>query len=384
MATKARARTRPARPRHLLEWTASAPSGSPLKVDRDAGVIYGVKVLGRLSRNGHGYPGASGGTEYTRRCMESALPMYEGVDVLVSHKTDPADRRRGREEDALGQLRNARLGDDGIRADLHYLKSHGMAERVVEDVERGLGVFGLSHDASSAAERFDDGAKRLVVESLAAVRSVDLVRKPASNRNLWESHAVKKTFRELLEALELTPTRNKWRKRLLEDDALAGPMDAPMDAPEEGDDGVDAGIKKAAMAIIDDDSKDAMQKLADLKTLLMAHEKITGEAEPEDPPADDAASDPTKTESVKPDAEVAALKHKLAVRDLCEAAGVKADKPLLESLEVLPLDTARRLVEREKARGGSPRSSGFGGGRKPAGPAKTTGDFVASVTSDDD
>jgi uncharacterized membrane protein YgcG len=96
-----------------------------------------------------------------------------------------------------------------------------------------------------------------------------------------------------------------------------------------------------------------------------AHDKLSGSDEPEAPDTstdtDSTGSDTGKTESVK-DKELAATKHKLAVRELADELGVRGDKVLLETAEKLPdLTAARKLLEREKARGGSPRSSGFGG-----------------------
>ena len=74
------------------------------------------------------------------------------------------------------------------------------------------------------------------------------------------------------------------------------------------------------------------------------------------------------------------LKHQLAVRDLCEAAGVKADRALIETLEELPLDKARKLIEREKARPAStPRSSGFSGSGGNSKPAEDVKSFVAAI-----
>lgn len=398
-ACKTRLRTTPTWTRRpLLEWSAATSSGSPLKIDRERGVIEGVKVLGRVSRNSHGLREAVNGTEYTRACMEAALPLYEGCDVLVDH-SGPSQKDRS-SADVFGQLRNVRLAEDGIRADLHYLKSHELADRVCEDVERGLGVFGLSHDASAARERFDRGTKRLVIESLAAVRSVDLVRKPASNRNLWESEepTVPTTLRNLLEALKLTPARDVWRRRLLEDNppsmdaSMDAPMDSPADAGSNPEDALWAGFQAAIGKILDQyksgelDAKAAGKQVMDY---LKTHDKLMGSSEPaapaqaDAPVQEDASCNTSKTDANKSEAEKenAKLRHRLAVRELCEAAGVKPDKVLLESLEAVPEATARKLIEREKARGGSPRSSSIqsGGGSGNFKPAADGSEFAKRI-----
>ena len=365
-------------------------AGSPLKVDRERGVIENVKVLGFHSRNSHGLREAVNGTEYTRKCMEGALPLYEGADVLVDHEVSKRARGTG---DVFGQLRGARLAEDGIRADLHYLKSHPLAERICEDVERSLGVYGLSHDARAGRERFDPASKRLVIESLNAVMSVDLVRKPASNANLWEGQQpMSTTLRQLLEDRrpKLSKPRRKWADRLLEDDMMAPAMDAPAEVADGGDeeDALWSGFQAAIQKVMDSykagecDAKEAGKKIADW---IKAHDKLTGNEEPEEPvkeEADDAGkkSDEDKTESVK---ELAAAKHKLAVRELADDLGIRGDKTLLETAEKLPdLAAARKLFEREKARGGSPRSSGFTSGGNGAGNGKAPADakeFASSI-----
>ncbi|HEY1192106.1 MAG TPA: hypothetical protein VGE74_31045, partial [Gemmata sp.] len=290
----------PARPgRALLEWSAAAPSGAPLTVDRERRVIEGVRVLGRFSRNRHGLAKAENGTEYTPACMRAALPLYEDVDVLADHdtlggKTAGLQQRRTHRgvEYVIGALRNVRLEGTGdrecVRADLHYFDTHPITPRLLEDVERALGRFGLSHDASAGSERFDAASKRLVIESLATVRSVDLVCKPATNRNLWESETVGTNLREMLDERrpKLSKNRRKWADRLLEDDAMAPSMDAPVDAPATGTDPDDAlwtGFMAAIQAIAESykagdlSAKDAGKKVTDY---LKAHDSLTGDSEP--------------------------------------------------------------------------------------------------------
>lgn len=366
----AAAKPKPRTPRQLLEWSA----GAARKVDRARKVIEGVRVLGRYSRNSHGYPGAENGTEYTPECMEKALPLYEGADVLWGH--EEGRRPNGGTDDVAGVLRNARVEGDGdsmcIRADLHYFDSHPRTPRLLEDAERpDLSRFGLSHDARAGRERFDRAARRLVIESLSAVKSVDLVRKPATNRNLFEEQRpVSTTLRTLLESRlpKLSKPRRAWARTLLEDD-MAPAMDAPVEGADDSSDPDSmlwSGFKSAIMAILDGDGS-AEEKAKKIAKYLKAHDKLTSGSEP-DAPSDveeeeeddkEKKSDDEKTEAVKQENEK--LKRQLAARNLVEEAGLKADPALLESLEELPADKARKLVEREKARGGQPRSSGFGG-----------------------
>lgn len=309
--------------------------GTPaLRIDRDAGVIYGVKVLGRYSRNNHGLTEAVNGSEYSPTCMRAALADYEGAKVKLNHPPDRSKPGAERDvDDTFGVLRNARIesDDDGIRADLHYLRTHRKAPEVLEDVERQLGLWGLSHNASAARERFDAGTKRLVIEELAQVRSVDLVDKPATNRNLWESEyrTVSTSLRLLLESRlpKLSKVRQPWARLLLEDDAMAPMMDAPAEAPAEGGDEDDA-LWNGFMAAIDklfekyksgemDEKavgKGVVEYLKAHKNLTAADDADVEEAEC-DPPADKPKKDTMESE------ELVTLRNEKRARELCESLG---------------------------------------------------------------
>lgn len=60
----------------LLEVTFSDSS----QVDRDAGVIRGVRILGRSSRNGR---------EYSDQALTQAARLYEGLGVNLNHPDRP-------------------------------------------------------------------------------------------------------------------------------------------------------------------------------------------------------------------------------------------------------------------------------------------------------
>lgn len=299
------------RHRRLLEQVAA--STSPLKVDEARGIIYRVKVLGRFSKNSHGMEGAENGTEYSLGAMKGELALLEGRKVKTDHPPDRANPAKERLIEAtFGVLRNCVIesdesGEPAIWADFHCLTSHPMYPRVLEDVKKGLGVYGLSHNAAASRERFDRATKRLVIEEIAIVRSVDLVDKPATNRNLWESERpVQKTFRQILESFVRTTKvtaskgRSAWGRRLLEDDSAA--MDAPADMGEAGvedagdaEDALWGGFQAAIDKILDSyktgecDAKEAGKKIMDW---IKAHEKLTGSDEPEEPVEESEESGP--------------------------------------------------------------------------------------------
>lgn len=349
--------------RTLIEAYPASAAGSPLKIDRDAGVIYGVKVLGRYSRGSHSVREAENGTEYTPECMRAALPLYEGAKVFTDH---PADRskpgvERGTRE-AFGVLRNARVesDDDGVRADLHYLRKNQLAEDVLDDVERGLGIYGLSHNAASDRERIDRANRRLVIESIAVVRSVDLVTRPATNRNLWESQeptAMTITIRSLLESQAArflkSPARSGWLRALLEDDALSDAMTGEMDAPaaESDPDAAMWGGFWAAISAIGEKYKagemDAAAAAKAVAKYFKTHEKLSQADEPEDVTESDDEPD-KKDDKGKTDtmeslaAENARLKREAACRTLCESESFTPKPTQLKALVLLESDAERK------------------------------------------
>lgn len=147
------------------------------RIDKEAGIVRGVKILGYKS--GHGY-------DYSRESLESAVPLYEGMVVNINH---PGDRRNlgasRRYEERFGRLKNVSFQESkGLVGDLHYNKNHNIAKQFEYDVENDPHNVGLSHNAKGSTVR--RGGK-LIVESIDLVRSVDLVADPATNVGLFES-----------------------------------------------------------------------------------------------------------------------------------------------------------------------------------------------------
>ena len=149
------------------------------RVDTEAGIIYGVKVLGPRSRNGRVYEDSA---------IRKALPLYEGVTVNINHvRPDPKTGAHVERpmQDRWGVLRNVRYQEGSIYADLHYIKSHPMTGQLVEAAQRFPEIFGLSHDAGGD-EQLIDGERRVV--EMYEVKSVDVVADPATNEGLFESY----------------------------------------------------------------------------------------------------------------------------------------------------------------------------------------------------
>lgn len=154
----------------LLEFSSSA--GAPLRVDRERGMIYGVKVLGVESANRR---------TYLPEALRKAATLYEGVAVNVDHVGSGTMRSY---RDRIGKLSNIRFNGDGLYGDLLVNPKHPLAEQLFWDAEHCPSNVGLSHDAKGRTT-IRDG--KVIVEGIESVRSVDLVAEPATTKSLYES-----------------------------------------------------------------------------------------------------------------------------------------------------------------------------------------------------
>lgn len=276
------------------------------KVDREQCVIRGVKLLGRMSKNGR---------TYSDNALSQAAKLYDGADVCIDHPRD-SDTPRGMAE-SFALIQSPAIKADGVYGDLHYLKSHPLAESILERAERFPRSFGLSQNAVGSIVSTADGSD--LVESIEHVESVDIVRRPATTAGLFESadHPTQKPMKKTLKKL-LTESKAKDAPRLsklLEEDGFAPMAEVQVDAPAGGD-AVKDGIKAMVNAVIDDESLDSAAKAQKIKLILGVEDKL----------AEKAAETPTPGESSEPVAEqlskrLARFERKEQVRDLLEEDG---------------------------------------------------------------
>lgn len=145
------------------------------QVDREAGIIRGVRILGRSSRNGR---------EYSDAALDQAARLYEGLGVNLNHREQLVSGTGRAIEEGFGWLEAIAVRADGVFGDLHYFRAHPQADVIVEAAERNPRRFGLSHHAEGHVAQRDG---KSVVESIESVKSVDLVQNPATNQGLFES-----------------------------------------------------------------------------------------------------------------------------------------------------------------------------------------------------
>ncbi len=150
--------------------------GVAVRVDRPAGILRGVKILGLESRNGR---------TYLPEALAQAAALYEGAKVNVNHPKGGPHAPRDY-QDRIGVIRNVAARADGLFADFHYNPKHALAEQLLWDAEHAPENVGFSHHVEARTARAGD---RVTVEAILRVQSVDLVADPATTRGLFEAEA---------------------------------------------------------------------------------------------------------------------------------------------------------------------------------------------------
>jgi len=151
--------------------------GLSMRVDRQNGVLRGVKILGMESRNGR---------TYLLDALARAAQLYEGAKVNVNHpKGNPLEPRDY--QDRIGVVRDVAVrAGEGLFADFHFNPKHPLAEQLAWDAEHAPENVGFSHNVQARTARQGDV---VVVEEILRVQSVDLVADPATTRGLFEEMA---------------------------------------------------------------------------------------------------------------------------------------------------------------------------------------------------
>ena len=146
-------------------------------IDKENGVVSGVKILGVKSRNNRIYP---------IETLRDAAPLYENAKVNVNHPDgSPTESRKY--QDRVGSIKNVTVQENGLYGDFHFNPKHPLAEQMLWDAERAPENFGFSHNVE-AVVRLENGAQ--VVDKIVRVRSVDLVADPATTSGLFESESL--------------------------------------------------------------------------------------------------------------------------------------------------------------------------------------------------
>jgi hypothetical protein len=347
-----------------------------IRVDREAGIIHGAKIIGHVSKNGRTYPPS---------VLAKAAPMYEGAEINIDH----SDAKSRSVIETFGVIKGVTVvpgGDSpGLYGDVHFNKKHQYAEQIAEAAERFPHTLGLSHNADGTGRRTDSG---FIVEEITKVISVDLVKHPATTSTLFEGLDQMKlrTFKlsELVGTLPATSNERKHLARLMEEGAMSG--DATVTAPENAspEQAIKAAFRAEVMKAVDDESLDFKATLARVKDVLKAQDKVlqalAGTSEAGDqkqggesggaPSGDNAQDQEPTTEGQKAMfgklvEKIEALEKKLGDRDTHaelkeQLAGREVDADTFKALLAIPKEQRAKLIEQfgKKPQGAKPRTTG--------------------------
>ena len=167
--TRTRAKSRSV----MLREHVTAPPG---RINRESGIIHGVKICGLNSANGR---------TYAESALRDAVPLYEGVAVRFDHPKNLSTERKFVE--GFGALRAVRfVPGQGLFGDLYFSTAHPLAGHVLECATKFPNNFGLSHNVIGETSRRNG---KTVVDFISDVQSVDIVSEPATSRGLFEAVA---------------------------------------------------------------------------------------------------------------------------------------------------------------------------------------------------
>lgn len=374
-------RSKTTRKAHVTEQLSLSGQG---RVDREKGIIHGVKIVGTKSPNNHGQPGVTKGTEYPLPVLRAQLHLYEGCNVNLGPHL-----RKGEEEDPRARfawLENCEVkegANPGTFGDLHFLDpSHEMAVRIMNAAEQKPDAFQLSHHAYGEYEVVEGCA---VMKEILAVQSVDIVTRGGTVVSLFESEGKGRMAKKLgkkitikAALLEMVPAEKDRIGKLCEDGGLLAGMDAGPPgtgtAETEGEEDYVEHIGNAIVAVLNDSAMDKDQKKKKILAMLKLTDDADGsegetnideddEAEPAEgegdkkfpPEKKEGEGDDKKEKDMKEsleriaklEAENKDIKDRAKVAKLCESLHLdQPDESLMKIILLQPEKERVKLLER--------------------------------------
>jgi hypothetical protein len=290
------------------------------RVDREAGIVRGVKILGSQSRNRRTYP---------PNLLRERFTLYEGSQVYTDHDYTMLKTGKARPMGQWGGvLRDVSFRNDSIHGDLHCLRETPAGRVILEAAARCADKFGLSPMHEIIARKEKDGSE--TVTDILEVLSVDAVTRPATTRTLFEAEG------DMPEQPE--PTEVK---------AAAAP--AVMS--------VEAAFLALQNAVMASEDYDDQEKVSVLKDVMKLKSKILGgpeeEAPAEEAPAEEAHRRPLGRQARALE-ELATAVRVLSIRQMA-GESLPLDAPVMAVLLGLPDDAARAAYIDQLRRARRPR-----------------------------
>lgn len=286
------------------------------RVDHDAGLIRGAKILGLVSKNKR---------RYLPEAVQAASRFYENLPLYADHPPKHAANKPRSSYDVYGWLEGITTDKaTGMRGNIRVLTSTEMGRKVLEAAEKNPSLFALSHNATGDGYWGNDGV--FIVEKITGARSVDTIPGggAATTKSLFESTGQTMT-KKLKQIIFESKCDQKRKLQLLEMPEDVLDTEAPvMDDEGMGDDTGETDISP----------EKAREMLAQAVAVLLQsdeggdHEMASQIAKilhPDNAAGGDDAGDVEETGDEE-------MVTEESVKELCELSGVKPDKALLESL----------------------------------------------------
>jgi hypothetical protein len=175
------------KPEEALESEQSFGEVTEAMIDREAGLIKGVKLLGLRSKNRRNYDTAG---------VRKSAAVLEGAKIYIDHPATATAPRSYKDKFAVVEGKVEYRAGLGHFGNIRFNPKHPVAEQFVWDVLNSPKSFGMSINASVQTGKADQNGD-VLVESISSVRSIDIVTDPATAEGLFESAQTEEDDMEL-------------------------------------------------------------------------------------------------------------------------------------------------------------------------------------------
>lgn len=150
------------------------------RIDREKGIIRGVKLLGVRSKNRRDYE--------TPGVRESGKKLLSGAAIYIDHPPTATTPRSYRDKFGVVGSVIEHIPGKGHFGDIHFNPKNPVAEQFIWDVLHAPKSFGMS--INSSVKYADNGRRNKagdqVVESIEMLRSLDVVTRPGTTDGIFE------------------------------------------------------------------------------------------------------------------------------------------------------------------------------------------------------
>jgi hypothetical protein len=300
-------------------------SFSKLVVDKKEGIIRNIKILGPVSKNGR---------RYSDKAMREGFHKYENAVVNRNHdRENPVDRDVN---DRLGQIINVRyVVGEGIYGDFQLLLSDPISSKVMETAEKMPHTMGFSHYAICKWKSVGGVQEAQEIDK---VISVDLVGAPATTEAMHESmsHVVGECAKcKKMSSLSSNKDMEYGDKlKAVAEEYGITDNESGSDTDDKSSSKEEKGSASESFSFVDPVHKESAMAEPVVEQTVAA-------------PVAESTVVAQKVETPAPAPAVAESSNSLSeIEHLCDVAGVKLEKAVMESLGAVPRSSAVALIKK--------------------------------------